>query len=160
MKKQSLCQHKKKILVSVIGGHTCSKEVEQICLKLGKLLAKVDVFLVNGGLSGVMEAVSKGMKSEGGVTIGILPGEDKKAANPYVDIPIATGLGYTRNTIVAGCADIIIALPGEYGTLSEIGFALNMKKPVIGIGSWDIKGVKQVKTPEEAVEVVKTLISS
>lgn len=77
MKKQSLCQHKKKVLVSVIGGHTCNKKVEQICIKLGKMLAKVGVFLVNGGLSGVMMAVSKGMESEGGVAIGILPNETK-----------------------------------------------------------------------------------
>lgn len=157
MKKLSLPLDKK-LLVAVVGGHKCSEEVEQKAIKLGKLLAEVGVILVCGGLSGVMESVSKGMHSAGGITVGILPGEDKKAANPYVDIPISTGLGYTRNTIVAGCADIIIALPGEYGTLSEIAFALNMKKPVIGIGSWDIKGMKQVKTPEEAVEIVRSML--
>jgi len=157
LKKLSFSSNRK-LLVAVVGGHKCTYEVEQIAIKLGKLLAKVGVILVNGGLSGVMEATSKGMREAGGVTVGILPGEDKKAANPYVDIPIATGLGYTRNTIVAGCADIIIALPGEYGTLSEIAFALNMKKPVVGIGSWDIKGMKQAKTAEEAVEIVKGML--
>jgi len=104
-----------------------------------------------------MEAVSRGAKNRGGLTVGILPSEDKNAANPYVDIPIPTGLGYTRNTIVAGCADAVIALPGEYGTLSEIAFALNMKKPVIGLGSWTIPGVLEVKTAEEAVAKVLEL---
>jgi len=104
-----------------------------------------------------MEAVSRGAKNRGGLTVGILPSEDKNAANPYIDIPIPTGLGYTRNTIVAGCADAVIALPGEYGTLSEIAFALNMKKPVIGLGSWTIPGVLEVKTAEEAVAKVLEL---
>ena len=153
--KKTFLSSNRKTLIAVIGGHKCNNEVEQISIKLGNLLAKVGVILICGGLSGVMEAVSKGMYDEGGMTIGLLPGEDKNTANPYIDIPIATGLGYTRNTIVVGCADIVIALPGEYGTLSEIAFALNMKKPVIGIGSWAIKGIKQVKTPQEAIELVK-----
>jgi uncharacterized protein (TIGR00725 family) len=148
----------KKVLVAVIGGHKCNTKVEEIATKLGNLLAKVGVILVCGGLGGVMMAVSKGMHLGGGITVGILPAEDKNSANPYVDIPIATGLGYTRNTIVVGSADVIIALPGEYGTLSEIAFALNMKKLVIGIGSWDIKGMRKAKTPEEAVEALKEFI--
>jgi len=145
---------KKKLMVAVIGGHACDAKVEEISIKLGELLAKVGAIIVTGGLKGVMEAVSKGAKNGEGLTVGILPSEDKNAANPYVDIPIPTGLGYTRNTIVAGCADVVIALPGEYGTLSEIAFALNMKKPVIGLGSWAIPGVLEVKTAEEAVAKV------
>ncbi len=145
---------KRKLVVAVIGGHACNAKVEQISIKLGKLLAEVGAIIVTGGLGGVMEAVSRGAKNGGGVTVGILPSEDKDAANPYVDIPIPTGLGYTRNTIVAGCADAVIALPGEYGTLSEIAFALNMKKLVIGLGSWAIPGVLEVKTAEEAVAKV------
>jgi uncharacterized protein (TIGR00725 family) len=113
----------KRLIVAVVGGHACDAKVEQIAIKLGELLAKVGVILVTGGLKGVMEAVSRGAKNGGGLTVGILPSEDKNAANPYIDIPIPTGLGYTRNTIVAGCADAVIALPGEYGTLSEIAFA-------------------------------------
>ncbi|MDD2866470.1 MAG: TIGR00725 family protein [Candidatus Omnitrophica bacterium] len=148
---------KKRVIVAVVGGHTCDAKVEQIAIKLGELLAKVGVIIVTGGLKGVMEAVSRGAKNRGGLTVGILPSEDKNAANPYVDIPIPTGLGYTRNTIVAGCADAVIALPGEYGTLSEIAFALNMKKPVIGLGSWTIPGVLEVKTAEEAVAKVLEL---
>lgn len=144
--------------MAVIGGHKCTKEVGEICENLGKLLAKVGAIVVCGGLGGVMEHISKGVQEAGGLTIGILPGEDKTTANPYIDIPIATGLGYTRNTIVAGCADVVIALPGAYGTLSEIAFALNMKKSVIGLGSWDIKGMRQVKTPQEAVAELKKLL--
>jgi len=113
----------KRLIVAVVGVHACGAKVEQIAIKLGELLAKVGVILVTGGLKGVMEAVSRGAKNGGGLTVGILPSEDKNAANPYIDIPIPTGLGYTRNTIVAGCADAVIALPGEYGTLSEIAFA-------------------------------------
>lgn len=143
--------------MAVIGGHKCSYEVEQNAIKIGKLLAEVGAIVVCGGLGGVMQAVSKGVDSGGGVSVGVLPGEDKSSANPFIDIPIATGLGYTRNTIVAGCADIVIAFPGEYGTLSEIAFALNMKKPVIGLGTWDIRGVIAAKTPEEAIDLVKAL---
>lgn len=155
MKKSS--SSSKKILVAVVGSHKSNSEVDIIATKLGNLLSKVGVILISGGLGGVMESVSKGMSSGGGISVGILPGDDKYAANAFVDIPIPTGLGNTRNTLVAGVADIIIALPGEYGTLSEIAFALNMKKPVIGLGSWDIKGMHQVKTPEEAVNLVKQL---
>ena len=151
------CLSSNKLIVAVIGGHKCEQKVGEIGEKIGKFLAEVGAIVVCGGLGGVMERVSKGCHEAGGLTVGILPGEDKAAANAYIDIPIPTGLGYTRNTIVAACADIVIALPGEYGTLSEIAFALNMKKPVIGIGSWDIKGMKQVKTAQEAIEKVKEI---
>ena len=156
--KKSFSSHKRTI-VAVIGGHKCSLKVERQAIKLGNLLSKVGVILICGGLGGVMEAVSMGMKEAGGITVGILPGKDKASANPYIDISIPTGLGYIRNTIVVSCADIIVALPGEYGTLSEIAFALNMKKPVIGIGTWDIAGVRQVNTPEEAIELIQKTIS-
>jgi uncharacterized protein (TIGR00725 family) len=145
---------KGKPIIAVCGGHKCTKEVEQIAHEIGKNISKVGGILVCGGLGGVMEAVCKGCKAAGGLTVGILPGESKAAANPYVDIPIPTGLGYSRNTLVVGAADIIIALPGEYGTLSEIAFALNAKKPVIGLGSWDIPGMLQAKTPEEAMKLL------
>lgn len=107
-----------------------------------------------------MEAVSRGVKEGGGTTIGLLPSEDKNDANPFIDIPLATGLGYTRNTLVVGCADVVVALPGSYGTLSEIAFALNAGKPVIGLGSWKIPGVIRVRTPEEAVRRVRTAFAA
>ena len=106
-----------------------------------------------------MEAVSKGAKEGGGLTIGLLPSAIKNDANPFIDIPIATGLAYTRNTLVVGCADVVVALQGSYGTLSEIAFALNAGKPVISLGSWKIPGVVQVKTPEAAAKRVKAALA-
>jgi len=102
-----------------------------------------------------MQAACKGAKSSGGKTIGILPGHDKKEANPYVDIPIVTGLGYMRNNLVVKNADIVIAIDGKEGTLSEIAFALQMKRPIIGIDTWDIPGLIQVKDVQEAIAWIK-----
>lgn len=148
-----------KVLVAVVGGHRISREVEEKSTKLGYLLAKMGVFVVCGGLGGVMSAVSKGVRDGGGMTIGLLPSDRKNDANPFIDIPIATGLGNARNTLVVGCADVVVALPGQYGTLSEVAFALNAGKPVIGLGSWEIPGVVQVKTPEAAVKKVRAAIA-
>lgn len=149
---------KQKLLIAVIGGHKCDKKTEKIAEELGREIAGLGAILVCGGLAGVMEAAAKGAKQAGGTTVGILPTDDKDDANPYIDIPIATGLGYTRNTLVTTASDIIIALSGEYGTLSEIAFALNAKKPVLGIGTWDIKGVIKARTPREAITKVKKLL--
>lgn len=99
-----------------------------------------------------MEAAAKGAKHEGGITVGILPQEHKKGASPYIDIPVATGFGEGRNVIIVRTADVIIAVGGEYGTLSEIAFALKMGKPVIGISTWDIKGIIKAINAEEAVK--------
>ncbi|MDP2940442.1 MAG: TIGR00725 family protein [Candidatus Omnitrophota bacterium] len=147
----------KNLIIGVIGGHTCTKEVELSAHNLGKSIAKVGYKLVCGGLGGVMNAVCKGVKEENGVTIGIIPSYDKNDANEYVDIVIPTGLGYARNVLVVQTADVVIALPGEYGTLSEIAYALQFNKPVISLGSWDIKGVIQVKNVEEAMERLKSI---
>ena len=105
-----------------------------------------------------MEAAAKGAKKAGGLTIGILPGFDKQDANPHIDIPIITGLSHARNVIVVRSSDIVVAITGEYGTLSEIALALKMEKVVIGIDTWDIEGVIKVKTPEEAMEKIKELL--
>ena len=147
--------NQKQINVSVIGGHKCSNEVEQDAHKIGINIAKVGAKLVCGGLSGVMEAAAKGAKEAGRVTIGILPGSDKAEANPYIDIAIPTAMGHARNTLVVQAADIVVALPGEHGTLSEIATALIYKKPVISLNSWDIKGVIKVTTVEEAIREIK-----
>jgi uncharacterized protein (TIGR00725 family) len=149
-----------KKIVSVIGGHSCSPEVEQIAQELGKKLAKVAGYLVCGGLGGVMEAVCSGFKSGGGVTIGIIPSYDKNTANKYVDIVLPTGLGFARNVLVAQAGDSVVALPGEYGTLSEIAYARHFGKPVISLGSWDIRGVIQVKTVDEVVVKVKEALKT
>lgn len=148
----------RKKIVSVIGGHACSKEVEQLAHELGEKLAKVVGMLACGGLSGTMKAVCSGFKAAGGQTIGIIPGYDKNDANAFVDIVIPTGMGLARNVLVVKCADAVIALPGEMGTLSEVAYALQFKTPVISLNSWDIKGVIKVKTIDEAVNQVKELI--
>ncbi len=139
----------------MIGGHSCNKEVEQLAHDLGKKLAKVVDILVCGGLSGTMKAVCQGFKAEGGLTIGIIPSYDKNDANAYVDIVIPTGLGLARNVLVVKSADVVVALPGEAGTLSEIAYGIQFGIPVVSLNSWDIQGVIKVKTVDEAIDKVK-----
>jgi uncharacterized protein (TIGR00725 family) len=115
--------------------------------------------LICGGLTGVMEEAARGAREEGGLTIGVIPGDDPRQANRYIDIPIVTGMGYARNIIIVRSARAVIAIGGSYGTLSEIAYALNLGVPLIGLGTWDIAKIDgdetrmvMVKTPEEAVE--------
>ncbi|MDP8259049.1 MAG: TIGR00725 family protein [Candidatus Aadella gelida] len=147
----------KKILVSVIGGHKCDEKTAEVAEKVGKIIAEEGAVLVSGGLAGVMEAANRGAVSAGGLTVGIIPGNDKSEANEFVNIVITTGIGYARNTIVATGSDIVVALPGEYGTLSEIGFALSLKKKVYGLGSWEMPEVIKLESPEELREVISGL---
>ena len=107
---------------------------------------------------GIMEAVSKGCNEAGGTVIGILPGIDHSDVNPYVTIPIATGIGLARNEILASACDVAVAISGRYGTLSEIGHALQYGKTVISLGSWDIDGVIKAETVEDAIRVIKNLL--
>jgi uncharacterized protein (TIGR00725 family) len=142
-----------KIRIGVIGGATPESKHRQIAYDVGKRIAEKGAILVCGGLSGIMEASSRGAKKKGGITIGILPGNAHQDANAYIDIPIATGLGYTRNSLVAMNADVLIAVGGQYGTLTEIAYGNIYGKKVIGIGTWDIQGVKSVETAEEAIDL-------
>ena len=147
------------MIISVIGAGSCDKDIYRIAEEVGKLISQKGATLITGGLGGVMEAASKGAKASGGTTVGILPGFSKEEANKFVDIPITTGLSHARNIIVAGSADAVIAISGEYGTLSEIAIALKLGKPVVGIRTWDsIDGVIKVHSPEEAVNKVFELI--
>ena len=148
----------RKKVVSVIGGHSCTKEVEQIAQELGKKLAKVADILVSGGLSGTMKAVCNGFKAAGGLTIGVLPGYDKNDANAFVDISIPTGMGLARNVLVVKSADVVVALPGEMGTLSEVAYCLQFGIPVISLNSWDIKGVIKVETVDEAIDKAREFL--
>ena len=143
---------RKKIRIGVIGGSQPDKESRQNAFRVGQLIAKKGGILVCGGLSGVMEAASRGAKEAGGLTLGILPGNSADDANVYVDIPIATGIGYARNSLVALNSDVIIAINGRYGTLTEIAYGCIYGKKIIGIGTWDIDAVIKVKSAEEAVE--------
>ena len=126
----------KKKLIAVIGGSQSSAKESKLAEEVGRELAKRSAVLVCGGLSGVMEAACRGANSEGGLTIGILPGESSREANSYVQIPIVTGIGYARNVAVVKSAQAVIAIGGSYGTLSEIGHALQNGIPVIGLDTW------------------------
>ncbi len=142
-----------KIRIGIIGGSSPEPEFRQIAFELGKLIAEKGAVLVCGGLSGIMEAAARGAKQRGGITVGILPGTSHQDANPHIDIPIATGLGYSRNSLVAMNADVLIAVDGKYGTLSEIAYGNIYGKKVVGIGTWDIEGVLKADTAEQAVEL-------
>ncbi len=149
----------RKKIVAVIGGHECDTKVEGIAYKLGKKLSKVVDLIVCGGLGGVMEAVCKGFKIGGGLTIGILPGYDKDEANAYIDIILPTGLGLARNVLVVKSADLVIALPGKAGTLSEVAYCLQFGIPVISLNSWDISGVIKEERVDGAVILAKKILS-
>ena len=137
--------------IAVIGGGECEEKEARLAEEVGGEIAKAGAVLICGGLGGVMEAACRGAKKEGGTTVGILPGHDRATANEYVDIPIATGMSYTRNFILASASDALIAVGGKYGTLSELSMGLNLGKRVIGLRTWDIPGVLSLSTAEEAV---------
>jgi uncharacterized protein (TIGR00725 family) len=126
----------KNIFIGVIGGSEVNLQVAKIAEEVGREIARKGAVLVCGGLSGVMEAACKGASSEDGLTIGILPGDSRNTANPYVKIPIVTGIGYARNVAVVRTSQAIIAIDGSYGTLTEIGYALQAGIPVIGLDTW------------------------
>ncbi|MEW6162771.1 MAG: TIGR00725 family protein [Nitrospirota bacterium] len=149
-----------KKIIAVIGAGITDEPTLKIAEEIGRLIARRKAVLVCGGLGGVMEAASKGAKSEGGITVGILPQNHKNEANPYIDISVATGFGEGRNVIIARTADAMIAVGGEYGTLSEIAFGLKMGKPVIGIITWDIKGIIKASDPGDAVNKAFELLST
>ena len=150
--------NKRKILISVVGSRKNGSKTDKLAYKVGKMVAETGAVLLCGGLAGVMHAAAQGAQEAGGLTIGLLPGCDKKAANPYIDIPITTSIGFARNAIVACAADIIVALPGSYGTNSEICYGLVYKRPVIDLGGWKIKGMIKVKNFKEAEKILKKLV--
>jgi len=152
-----------KRFIAVIGGNQCSKEEAKLAEGVGRELARRGAILVCGGSGGVMEAACKGASSEGGLTIGILPGENPQAANPYVQIPIVTGIGYARNVAVVKSAQAVIAIGGNYGTLSEIAHALQSAIPVIGLNTWSLSRNGQLDEPiiraESPAEAVNKALS-
>ena len=131
----------RKICISVIGSgdDALSPQIAKIANEVGREIASRGAVLICGGLGGVMAEAAKGAKENGGLTIGILPGEDPGGANPFIDITLPTGLGFARNVLVAYSGDAIIAISGRLGTLSEISYALLKKKPVIGIHTWNLE---------------------
>ena len=156
-----------KKFIAVIGGGQCSKEEARQAEEVGRELARRGAILVCGGLGGIMRKACKGASSEGGITVGILPGNSIQAANPYVQIPIVTGLGEARNVIVVKSAQAVIAIGGSYGTLSEIGHALKNDIPVIGLNTWSLsrngrqdKSIIPAQSPAEAVDKALDLATS
>ena len=132
------------VFVAVVGGSTCTADEARVAEAVGRGLASRGAILVCGGLGGVMEAACRGAKAAGGLTVGILPGDDRKSANPHVDVPVVTGMGHARNAIVVKTAQAVIAVDGSYGTLSEIALALQNGIAVIGLGTWDFSMRGQV----------------
>jgi uncharacterized protein (TIGR00725 family) len=139
--------------VGVIGIGRSEPETDALAYAVGTRLAQAGAVVVCGGLGGVMAAACKGARAAGGLTIGLLPGTERSEANPDVTVSIATGLGYARNYAIVNTADALIAIGGEYGTLSEIGFALKAGKPVIGLRTHVVPDVVKVETAEQAVEL-------
>ncbi len=155
----------KKKFIAVIGGSQASRKESRLAEEVGRELAKRGAILVCGGLGGVMEAACRGASSEGGITIGILPGENRREANKYVQIPVVTGIGYARNVAVVKSAQAVIAIGGSYGTLSELGHALQSGIPVIGLNTWSLSkngklnsSIIPAQNPTEAVEKAFELI--
>ncbi len=147
-------------VIAVIGNSVPLEEYETIAYELGGLIAERNWVLMTGGLGGVMEKACKGAKEKKGLTIGILPGADKKEANKYVDIPVITAMQQARNAIIVRSADVIVAVGGGLGTLSEIAMALKINKPVITVSSWDVDD-KLIKAhdAQSAVDEIEKILS-
>jgi len=147
------------MIVAVIGDGLCSADTARLAEEVGRQLALRKAIVICGGLGGVMEAACRGAKSSGGLTIGVLPGLDRRDANPYVDIPVVTGMREARNIIVVSSAHAVIAVSGGYGTLSEIAHALKLGIPVVGLGTWRLgkehwdkqRGIIAATDPGDAV---------
>ena len=153
------------MFLAVVGSASCDAETAALAEQVGCEIARLGAVLICGGRGGVMEAACRGARSAGGTTVGILPGTDRAEANPYVDIPIVTGLGEARNALVVRSADAVIAVRGGYGTLSEIALALKMGRPVVGLDTWKLdlpdhteSGLATANDPAEAVQKAIALI--
>jgi uncharacterized protein (TIGR00725 family) len=145
--------------VAVVGSGTAAGEVYERAREVGRLVAERGGIVVCGGLSGVMEAAARGAAEAGGTSLGILPDGDRGRANGYLSLSVVTGMGQARNLAVVCSGDVVIAVGGEYGTLSEMGLALKAGRPVVALGSWDLGDhVTLAATPEEAVEAAFGLL--
>ncbi len=154
------------VIIGVIGAGECDAQTAAVAEAVGRELARRGAALVCGGLGGVMAAACRGARSAGGLTIGILPGIRREDANPWVQVPIVTGLDQARNVLVVRTAQALIAVAGGFGTLSEIAYALKLGVPVVGINTWElakqghkVPGIVEARSPEEAVELALALAS-
>ena len=155
-----------RLRVAVIGGSTCTSEEAGVAEEVGRRLAHAGVILLSGGRGGVMEAACRGARTAGGLTVGVLPGDQAGEANRWVLLPIVTAMGEARNAILMHTAEAVIAIGGEYGTLSEIAFALSFGRPVVGINTWQAVDSRERPLPiqlarsaEEAVAMVLTSLA-
>jgi len=140
-------------IIGVIGASECGKDVYEQAYEVGRLIAGRGAILICGGMGGVMEGASRGAYEAGGLTIGVVPGFSAADANPYIAVPIVTGLSHARNVIIVRTSQVAIAISGSYGTLSEVSFALTLNKPVISLGSWDFDDkIIRASSPQEAVD--------
>ncbi len=152
--------------ISVIGSGRPNAQERAWSVAVGRALAQAGVVLVCGGRGGVMEAACRGAQEAGGFTVGILPGLDPAAANAYVDLPIVTGIGEARNLLVIHNGEGAIAVGGAYGTLSEIAFALRAGRPVVGLGTWELRRagldvpLRHTDDPAAAVRTILTLVGA
>ncbi|MCL4500828.1 MAG: TIGR00725 family protein [Deltaproteobacteria bacterium] len=145
----------KKIYIAVIGGSPVSSEIAALAREVGREVARKGAVLLCGGLGGVMAAAARGAKEAGGVSLGILPDADRRRANPYLTYTVATNLGHARNILLAHSADAVIAVDGDYGTISEAAIALKLGKPVVALeAEWDLRGLKRADNAQEAVALV------
>jgi len=151
---------KKSVIIAVIGNREADPAQLRLAEEVGREIARAGAVLICGGLAGVMSAACKGAQSEGGLTIGVLPGDSANAANKYVQIPLVTNMGYARNVIIVKSAHAVIAVGGGYGTLTEIGYALDAKIPVIGLNTWSLsrngekeKSIIRARSATEAVNL-------
>ena len=151
--------------IAVIGGSDCTPGETVVARDVGREIARRGAVLICGGLGGVMAAACRGAAEGGGTVVGILPGPSKDAANPHVTIAIATNMGEARNVIIVKSADAVIAVGGEYGTLSEIALALRDGTPVVGIDTWSLSRcgkpdipIIPARTAKEAVRLVLDMI--
>ncbi len=150
--------------VAVVGAADCDEATSATAEEVGRLLAVRDAIVVTGGAGGVMEAACRGTKAAGGTTIAFLAGLSRREANSYVDIALPTGMGEMRNMLIVRAADVLIAIGGEFGTLSEISFALKVGTPVVGLGTWELvrdgrtsDAIEVVDSPVDAVETALSL---
>lgn len=146
--------------VGIIGGNYPDSASLENAKTMGELIAQNGYVLVNGGMGGVMEASARGAKSKDGLVIAILPGKSADEANRFVDIAIPTGLGYMRNALVILNSDVVVAIDGSYGTLSEIAYAKIYKKTIFGLNTWNIQGVAALSSPEEIIKQVNNYFNS
>ena len=141
--------------IAVFGGRKISDNIYQKAYKLGGLLAKEGYLVYCGGGKGVMEAISKGVSESGGTCVGILKGLTLDGMNDFIKVPIATNMGISRNALLAYNCDAAVAISGQYGTLSEIAYAKQLEKPIIGLHSWAIEGLENVESISEVIQFLR-----